>query len=75
MAVSLDGVLINIRGEGWKEVKMATISAVEAEVQVERDEEKEVRLTHHSYRAGLWDAKQFAKQQYADVAWKKPSRS
>jgi hypothetical protein len=66
MSVSLDGALINIRDEGWKEVKIATISAVEAEVQLERDEEKEVHLTHHSYRAGLWDAKQFAKQQWAE---------
>lgn len=66
MAVSLDGCLIHIRGEGWKEVKTATISAVEVEVQLERDEEKGVRLTHHSYRAGLWDAKEFAKQQWAE---------
>jgi hypothetical protein len=66
MAVSLDGCLIHIRDEGWKEVKTATISAVEVEVQLERDEEKAVRLTHHSYRAGLWDAKEFAKQQWAE---------
>lgn len=66
MAVSLDGCLIHIRGEGWKEVKTATISAVEVEVQLERDEEKAVRLTRHSYRAGLWDAKEFAKQQWAE---------
>jgi hypothetical protein len=66
MNVSCDGVLINIRGEGWKEVKMVTISAVEAEVALERDEEKEVRLTRHSYRAGLWEAKEFAPQQWAE---------
>jgi hypothetical protein len=66
MAVSLDGCLIHIRGEGWKEVKTAAISAVEVEVQLERDEEKAVRLTQHSYRAGLWDAKEFAKQQWAE---------
>jgi hypothetical protein len=66
MAVSMDGVLINIRGEGWKEVKVATISAVEVTVQQERDEEKEVHLRQHSYRAGLWEAKAFAKQQWAE---------
>jgi hypothetical protein len=66
MNVSCDGTMINIRGEGWKEVKTVTISAVEAEVTLERDEEKEVRLTHHSYRAGLWEAKEFAKQQWAE---------
>jgi hypothetical protein len=66
MNVSCDGVLINIRGEGWKEVKTVTISAVEAQVGLEQDVEKEVRLTHHSYRAGLWEAKEFAKQQWAE---------
>ena len=66
MNVSCDGTMINIRGEGWKEVKMVTISAVETEVALERDEEKEVQLTRHSYRAGLWEAKDFAKQQWAE---------
>lgn len=66
MNVSMDGVLINIRDEGWKEVKVVTISAVEATVALERDEQKEVRLTRHSYRAGLWNAEQFAKQQWAE---------
>ncbi len=67
MAVCLDGALINIREEGWKEIKVATISAVEAEVQLERDEEKEVRLSKHSYRAGLWEAKEFARHQWAEA--------
>jgi hypothetical protein len=66
VAVSFDGAMINIRKEGWKEVKIATFSAVEAEVALEGDEEKEVRLTQHSYRAGLWEAKEFAKQQWAE---------
>ncbi len=67
MAVCLDGALINIREEGWKEIKVATISAVEREVQLERDEEKEVRLSQHSYRAGLWEAKEFAKHHCSDA--------
>jgi hypothetical protein len=66
MNVSCDGAMINVRGEGWKEVKTVTISAVEAVVGLERDEEKEVHLTQHSYRAGLWEAKEFAKQQWAE---------
>lgn len=66
MAVALDGVMINVLEEGWKEVRIATFSAVEASVAEERDEEKEVRLTHHSYRAGLWEAKEFATQQWAE---------
>jgi hypothetical protein len=32
----MDGVLINICGEGWKEVKTVTISAVEAEVALDK---------------------------------------
>jgi hypothetical protein len=67
MAVSMDGVLINIRGEGWKEVKVATISAVEVAVQMAGDEEQAVHLGLHSYRAGLWEAKEFAKQQWAEA--------
>lgn len=66
MNVSIDGVMINIRGEGWKEVKTVTISAVEVAVALQPDEEKDVWLTHHSYRAGLWEAKDFAKQQWAE---------
>lgn len=63
MAVSMDGVLLNIRGEGWKEVKLVTISAVEVAA---GEQEQEVHLGHHSYRAGLWEAKEFAKQQWAE---------
>jgi hypothetical protein len=64
MALCLDGALINIREEGWKEVKIATISAVE--VAVSDQGEPEVGLSRHSYRAGLWEAKEFAKQQWAE---------
>jgi hypothetical protein len=60
------GGLINIRDEGWKEAKIATFSAVERRVSLERDEEQEAHLTHHSYRAGLWEAKEFAKHQWAE---------
>jgi len=66
MAASLDGAMVHLREEGWKEVRVATISAVETVVALERDEEKEVHLTRHSYRAGLWEAKDFAKQQWVE---------
>jgi hypothetical protein len=66
MAVSLDGTTINLVGEGWREVRVATISAVEAVVQLERDEEQAVHLTRHSYRAGLWEVKECARQQWAE---------
>jgi len=65
MALSMDGAMVNIRGEGWKEVKTVAISAVETLVN-EATGQPEVRLSRHSYRAGLWDAKEFAKQQWAE---------
>jgi hypothetical protein len=65
MALSMDGAMVNIRGEGWKEVKTVAISAVETVVN-ETTGEAEVRLNRHSYRSGLWEAKDFAKQQWAE---------
>jgi len=67
MNVSMDGAMVNIRGEGWKEVKTVCVSAVETEVD-EESGQTEVHLTKHSYRAGLWEAKEFAKQQWAEGA-------
>jgi hypothetical protein len=65
MAVSMDGAMVNIRGEGWKEVKTVSISAVET-ITDEDTDQIEVRLVQHSYRSGLWEAKEFAKQQWAE---------
>jgi len=65
MAVSMDGAMLNIRGEGWKEVKTVCISAVETVPNPESGE-AEVHLTRHSYRAGLWEASEFAQHQWAE---------
>jgi hypothetical protein len=65
MALSMDGAMVNIRGEGWKEVKTVSVSAVET-VTDEQTGEIEVHLRQHSYRSGLWEAKEFAKQQWAE---------
>ena len=65
MAISMDGAMVNIRGEGWKEVKTVSVSVVQTDIDEETGE-TEVRLTDHSYRAGLWEAKEFAKQQWAE---------
>lgn len=68
MAVSLDGAMIHVRQEGWKEVKIAAVSAVEREAAgADTAEEPSVTLTHHSYRAGLWDAAAFSNQQWAEA--------
>ncbi len=66
MNVSHDGTTIYVRGEGYKEVKVATISAVVAKARV-KDGESPVVLTDHSYRAGLWNAATFGKQQWAEA--------
>lgn len=65
MSLSMDGAMVNIIGEGWKEVKTVAVSAVEKTVDEETGETK-VKLTAHSYRSGLWEAKEFAKQQWAE---------
>jgi len=66
MAVSSDGVLVNIINEGWKEVKAVSISAVSHTVDEESGEVK-VNLSHHSYRAGLWDAATFTNHHWAEA--------
>ena len=65
MVLSMDGALVNIRDEGWKEVKTVAISAAETSL-AEQTDPPEVSLSQHSYRAGLWEAKEFAKQQWAE---------
>ena len=66
MSVSSDGALIHVREEGWKEVKLVSISAVEQETDKETGETV-VKLTAHSYRAGLWDAKTFTNHHWAEA--------
>jgi hypothetical protein len=84
--VSSDGVMMLVRGEGWKEVKLLAIS----EVQVRppeargagpsrREHDPLVELSQHSYQAGLWEADTFGLYQYAEalrrglVSWAKSS--
>ncbi len=64
MAVAMDGGMVNIRGEGWKEAKIVAVSAVETSE--EGSAEPVVKLTRTSYRAGLWEAARFANQQWAE---------
>jgi len=70
MVVSMDGAMIHIRQEGWKEVKTLAVAAVErceqANAASEADEPK-VTLTKPSYRAGLWEAAVFTNQQWAEA--------
>jgi len=75
--VSSDGTMVLVREEGWKEVKIATFSKVEvlepdsekrrkAQREGKRGQREIVRLSAHSYCAGLWDADTFGPYQYAE---------
>jgi hypothetical protein len=74
--LSTDGGMVLVRGEGWKEVKLTTISEVEVKPAAERPakesrtsrraEDLLVKLKGHSYQAGLWDADMMALHQYAE---------
>jgi hypothetical protein len=74
--LSTDGGMVLVRGEGWKEVKLTTISEVEVKPAAERPakesstsrraEDLLVKLKGHSYQAGLWDADTMALHQYAE---------
>ena len=65
MNISMDGAMVNIREEGWKEVKLVTVSAVRHRLDAETGKPV-AHLSDHSYRAGLWDATEFGKQQWAE---------
>ena len=64
MNISMDGAMVNIRGEGWKEVKaVAAIGHLTDRV----TGKVTPLLSDHSYRAGLWDATEFCQQQWAEA--------
>lgn len=74
--ISTDGTMVLVRGEGWKEVKLTAISAVTVQAAGERaaqpvrpsrrEHDPLVRLSQHSYQAGLWDADTMGRHQYAE---------
>jgi hypothetical protein len=65
MAVSADGVMVHLRDEGWKEVKVMSVSSVCLDGPPLGDA-KTHRLEQHSYRAGLWEAKTFTNHYWAE---------
>lgn len=67
MSVSSDGVMVNVRDEGWKEVKIVAISALEKGNVTSEGEAAAPKLSKHSYRAGLWDAKTFTNHHWAEA--------
>jgi hypothetical protein len=66
LSVSADGVMIHLRDEGWKEVKVMSISAVRQEVEATRVS-RTTSLCQHSYCAGLWDVATFTPYYWAEA--------
>jgi hypothetical protein len=75
-SVSVDGALIRIRAEGYREVKMVSVSEVEERPVPKRkreevgDPEEELKLAHHSYRAVLGDKATFEAALWAEL-WRR----
>ena len=65
LCISIDGAKVNTT-EGWREVKVVSISEVRERKKPTADGSK-VELVNHSYRAGIWEAKQFASEQWAEA--------
>jgi len=74
--ISTDGGMVHVRDEGWKEVKMVTISSVRPKKEVEKGahpdgrrykpDEPQMMLEKHSYQVGLWDANKMGQHQYLE---------
>jgi hypothetical protein len=65
LCISLDGTMVNTY-EGWREAKAVSVSEIEPLEQPEPDGIR-IRLVKHSYRAGFWEAKDFAGVQWAEA--------
>ena len=75
-SLSTDGGFVHVRDEGWKEVKLVTISTVRPKKKTEKGAhpdgrrykpyEPQMMLEKHSYQAGLWGANQMGRHQYLE---------
>lgn len=73
-SISTDGGFVHIREDGWKEVKMTTISSVRPKKESEKSslpdgrkyepDEIQIMLEEHSYQVGFWKADERGKHQY-----------
>ena len=66
ISVSADGVMIHLRQEGWKEVKVMSVSAVIQEADPATGTPKPT-FSQHSYCAGLWDVATFTPYYWAEA--------
>ena len=75
-SLSTDGGFVHVRDEGWKEVKLVTISSVRPKKESEKGShpdgrryqpyEPQMMLEKHSYQAGLWGADTMGRHQYLE---------
>lgn len=75
-SLSTDGGMVHVRGEGWKEVKLVSISSVRAKKESEKGAhpdgrrykayEPQLMLEKHSYQAGWWNADEMGQHQYLE---------
>lgn len=72
-SISSDGVMLPLRGEGWKEAKVTAISQVmvrdcshHSARESRRSTDPRVHLQRTSYQAGVWDADTLQRYQYAE---------
>lgn len=61
-SISMDGGMVHIRGQGWKEVKVGMVSGLEHNWQ---DEKRPIRLVNKDYTAVLGDVQQFSRALWA----------
>lgn len=74
--LSTDGGMVHVRNEGWKEVKVVSISSVRPKKETEKGThpdgrrykpyEPQMMLEKHSYQAGLWNADEMGQHQYLE---------
>ncbi len=65
LCISIDGAMVNTT-EGWREAKVVSISEVRERKEATSDGSR-VELVKHSYRAGIWEVKEFAPEQWAEA--------
>lgn len=66
--ISMDGVLVHLREEGWKELKLGSVYTTSSRVPLKRPEQVEVRAVAHSFVADLSDAASFGPRLWAEAA-------
>jgi hypothetical protein len=74
--ISTDGGMVHIRDEGWKEVKLTTVSGVEVKPTQDQEQPSHrsdpgeqdpvIHLGRHSYQVRLWNADEMEQYQYLE---------